>query len=142
MQSWGTFRLAICEFWMNRTWLDKQKVLAHEARYRQEGYTTETPVSYVIRKLKLLQLVYDYTDSQLIVEIMSTAPRYWMLVVKPDICLNIKDFLNGVKYNEEALMEKDADTDLEDSDVATRLKEIETEFDALQKEFGDFSLEN
>ena len=74
MHSWGTMRNKISEFFMNRTWMDKQKVRANKAAYHESGHSQETPVQYIIRKLKLLKLVYEYTDSQLIVEIMATAP--------------------------------------------------------------------
>ena len=95
MTSWGTIKNKICEFFMNRTWLDKQKVCANRATYREAGHTQESPVQYVIRKLKLLRLVYEYTDSQLIVEIMSTAPWYWNQVVDPQRCVDLDDFLGG-----------------------------------------------
>ena len=104
MHSWGTIRHKICEFFMNRMWMDKQKVRANKASYRESGYSQESPVQYVIRKLKLLRLVYEYTDSQLIVEIMSTAPRYWNQVLDPQRCIDLDDFMSGIKYHEEALV--------------------------------------
>ena len=97
MHSWGTLKHKICEFYMNRSWMDKQKVCANRASYHESGHPQETPVLYVIQKLKLLKLVYDYTDSQLIVEIMSTAPAYWNQVLDSQQCVDVDDFLNGVK---------------------------------------------
>ena len=89
---------------MNHMWMDKQKVRANKASYRESGYSQESPVQYVIRKLKLLRLVYEYTDSQLIVEIMSTAPCYWNQVLDPQRCIDLDDFMSGIKYHEEALV--------------------------------------
>ena len=115
MHSWGTLKHKIYEFYMNRSWMDKQKVRANRASYRESGYSQEAPVLYVIRKLKLLKLVYDYTDSQLIVEIMSTAPAYWNQVLDSQRCVDMDDFLNGIKYHEDALMStySTGDTSLE-----------------------------
>ena len=115
MHSWGTLKHKIYEFYMNRSWMDKQKVRTNRASYRESGYSQETPVLYVIRKLKLLKLVYDYTDSQLIVEIMSTAPAYWNQVLDSQRCVDMDDFLNGIKYHEDALMStySTGDTSLE-----------------------------
>ena len=109
---------------MNRVWMDKQKVLANKAAYREEGYSEEYPIQYVIRKLKLLRLVYDYTDSQLIVEVMSTAPQYWNQVLDTQRCVDLEDFMSGVKYNEEALVNLDSDGTIE-LDIDARLKKIE-----------------
>ena len=130
MHSWGTMQEKICEFFMNRSWLDRQKVRANKASYRETGHPQESPVQYVIRKLKLLQLVYDYTDSQLIVEIMSTAPRYWNQVLDPQHCLDLNDFMNGVKYNEEALTGSYSGVD---SSLDRRLKQLEQSMASLQK---------
>ena len=48
MHSWGTLKHKICEFYMNRSWMDKQKVRANRASYCKSGYSQETPVLYVI----------------------------------------------------------------------------------------------
>ena len=74
IHSWGTLRHRICEFFMNRMWMDKQKLQANKASYRDSSHPQESPIQYVIRKLKLLRLVYEYTDSQLIVEILNNNP--------------------------------------------------------------------
>ena len=130
MHSWGTLCQKICEFWMSRSWLDKQKVRANKATYRESGYSQESPIQYVIRKLKLLQLVYEYSDSQLIIEIMSTAPRYWNQVMDPQRCVDLEDFLNGVKYNEDALASSYSGTDLS---LERRMKQIESTLQVLQR---------
>ena len=122
MHSWGTIRHKICEFFMNRMWMDKQKVRANKASYRESGYSQESPVQYVIRKLKLLRLVYEYTDSQLIVEIMSTAPRYWNQVLDPQRCIDLDDFMSGIKYHEEALVGTYSSMDL---NMERRLRQVE-----------------
>ena len=130
MHSWGTLLQKICEFWMSRSWLDKQKVRANKATYREAGHEQESPVQYVIRKLKLLQLVYEYSDSQLIIEIMATAPRYWNQVIDPQRCVDMEDFLNGVKYNEDALASSYSGVDLS---LEHRMKQMESTLQALQR---------
>lgn len=124
MYNWGTMQQKICEFWMSRHWLDRQKVHANKANYRELDFSKETPVQYVIRKLKLLQLVYDYTDSQFIIEIMATAPHYWNQIIDPQRCVDMEDFLNAVKYNEESLEELNSEETL-DPNLEKRIKELE-----------------
>lgn len=75
-QDWGTLRAAIGEYYMNRAFLDKQKARANRASYRDTGNGRENPSEYIIRKLELLQFVYNYTDRELINEIMEGAPSY------------------------------------------------------------------
>ena len=55
---------------MNRAFLDKQKARANCASYCDLGNGKETPSDYVIRKLELLQFMYNYTDRELINEII------------------------------------------------------------------------
>ena len=129
MHSWGTLRHKICEFFMNRVWMDKQKVLANKAAYREEGYSEEYPIQYVIRKLKLLRLVYDYTDSQLIVEVMSTAPQYWNQVLDTQRCVDLEDFMTGIKYHEEALVDMDDESVTLDEDMESRIRKLEELYD-------------
>ena len=136
MHSWGSLRHVICEFWMNRSWLDKQKTLANRAKYRENGHSHESPVNFVIRKLKLLQLVYDYSDSQLIIEIMAATPSYWQTILKTELCADIEDFLIGVKYNEDSLT--DLDSELHNvSDLDSRLKILEEDVAILEAEYSD-----
>ena len=62
---------------MNRAWLDRQKSLAINASFQQPGHANETASDYVNRKVGLLDLVYDYTDSELMIEVLKTAPESW-----------------------------------------------------------------
>ena len=41
------------------------------------GNVQELPSEYFIRKLELLQFIYNYTDNELINEIMEGAHLYW-----------------------------------------------------------------
>ena len=65
-QDWGTLKTAIADYWMNHSWLEDQKFRAHNVRYREAGHSCETPSKYVIRKMDLIRLVYDYIDSEII----------------------------------------------------------------------------
>lgn len=48
---------AIGEYYMNQTFLDKQKARANRASYRDVGNGRELPSEYVIHKSELLQFV-------------------------------------------------------------------------------------
>ena len=62
---------------MNCTFLDRQKAQDNKALYCDMGNVQELPSEYVIRKLELLQFIYNYTDNELINEIMEGAHLYW-----------------------------------------------------------------
>ena len=101
---WGTLRAAIGEYYMNRSFLDKQKARANKASYRDPGYGRELPSEYVIRKVELLQFVYNYTDNELINEVMESAPSYWIPIVTPHLYQTLEQFQLAVKFHEDALM--------------------------------------
>ena len=103
-QDWGTLKTAIADYWMNHSWLEDQKFRANNARYRETGYTRETPSEYVIRKMDLIRLVYDYTDSEIIRLIIKEAPDSWSSLLQPKFCKTIVQFQNAVKYHESTLL--------------------------------------
>lgn len=101
---WNTLRTAIGEYYMNRAFLDKQKAHANRASYRDAGNGRETPSEYVIRKLELLQFVYNYTDRELINEIMEGIPSYWTPIITPHLFQDLEQFQLSVKFHEDSLM--------------------------------------
>ena len=101
---WGTLRAAIGEYFMNRTFLDKQKARANKASYCDIGNGRELPSEYVIHKLELLQFIYNYTDNELINEIMEGAPSYWTPIVTPHLYQSLEQFQLAVKFHEDSLM--------------------------------------
>ena len=103
-EDWGTLRTAIGEYYMNRTFLDKQKARANKASYRDSGNSRETPSEFIIRKLELLQFVYNYTDRELINEIMDGVPSYWAPIVTLHLFQMLEQFQLSVKFHEDSLV--------------------------------------
>ena len=101
---WSTLRAAIGEYYMNRAFLDKQKARANRASYRDTGNGKETPSEYIIRKMELLQFIYNYTDRELINEIMEGAPSYWTPIVTPHLLQDLEQFQLSVKFHEDSLL--------------------------------------
>ncbi|TFK33910.1 hypothetical protein BDQ12DRAFT_765496 [Crucibulum laeve] len=106
-QNWDTLREAIGAYYMNRSFMDKQKSRANKAHYRERGHTNETPSEYYIRKNDLLEFVYDYMDVEMINEIMNGAPSYWASILTPHLHLTLRDFQLAIKYHEDNLMRLD-----------------------------------
>ncbi|KAJ3751999.1 hypothetical protein EV360DRAFT_89174 [Lentinula raphanica] len=101
---WTTLRDGINRYYMNRKWMDDQKISANKATYRNKGHYQETPSEYFIRKKELLMRVYDYTDTQLIQEVMEGAPTSWINIVTPHLYQDIDEFQEVIKFHENALM--------------------------------------
>ncbi len=78
---WGYLRDAIGSYFMNRAWLERQKSIANNARFRDATHSSETPSDYYIRKSQLLSLVHSLSDSELIMEIMNGAPTSWNTIL-------------------------------------------------------------
>ena len=103
-QDWGTLKAAIADYWMNHSCLEDQKFRANHARYREAGHTREMPSKYVIRKMDLIRLVYDYTDSKIIRLIVKEAPDSWSSLLQPQFCKMVVQFQNAIKYHESTLL--------------------------------------
>jgi len=103
-QNWGTLKTAIADYWMNHSWLEVQKFRANTTRYREAGYTHETPSEYVSRKMDLIRLVYDYTDSQIIRLITKEALDSWSSLLQLKFRKTVVQTQNAVKYHESTLL--------------------------------------
>jgi hypothetical protein len=77
MLDWPAMKAAIASYFMTPDWMNRQKSIAHRARYRDESHRKETPSQYVARKKDLLELVYFFNDGELIEEILNGAPTQW-----------------------------------------------------------------
>jgi hypothetical protein len=73
-ENWTTLTRAILEYWMNHHWLEKQKLRANRAGFREVGQQRESSSEYVICKMELLMLVYSYMDTETIQAIMMEVP--------------------------------------------------------------------
>ena len=51
-ENWTTHKKATSEYWMNHHCLEKQKLRANRARFREAGHQRESPSKYVIRKME------------------------------------------------------------------------------------------
>jgi hypothetical protein len=102
-RDWGTLKATIVDYWMNHSWLEEQKFCANNAQYRETGHVCETPSKYIIHKMDLIHLVYDYTDSEIIRLIMKEAPDSWSSLLQLKFCKTIVQFQNTVKYHESTL---------------------------------------
>jgi hypothetical protein len=57
-ENWTTLTKAISEYWTNHHWLEKRKLRANKARFREAGHQPESPSEYVICKMELLILTW------------------------------------------------------------------------------------
>ena len=91
-------------YWMNHSWLEEQKFQANNARYGEAGHTCETPSEYVIRKMDLICLIYNYTDSKIVWLIIKEAPDALSSLLQPNLCKLVVQFQNAGKYHESTLL--------------------------------------
>ncbi len=102
---WENIREVIGEFFMNRAWVEKNRKIALGMRYREAGYSRETPSQYFIRKRELLELVFDNSDSELITDIMAGAPLSWRTVLTPRLYHTTTDLQQAIRLHEDDLLE-------------------------------------
>ena len=104
-QNWDTLKDEIRTYWMNQAWIDRTQRRAIRASYRDSGHAHETPTEYFIRKYELLSLVYNFTPSQVMAEILLKAPRMWSTVLNPRSFNTLAQFQTAIKYHEELLID-------------------------------------
>ncbi|KAF9470756.1 hypothetical protein BDN70DRAFT_769941, partial [Pholiota conissans] len=102
--NWDQLRTAIGDYYMNRAYVDKQRARANKAAYREYSHNRETPSEYYIRKLELLEMVYNYNAAELINEIMSGAPSQWISILTPHLYETLEDFQIAIKFHEDTLI--------------------------------------
>ena len=107
-ENWTTLKKAISEYCMNHHWLEKQKLRANRARFREASHQRESPSEYVICKMELLTLVYSYMDTETIQAIMMEVPRTWASIINPQYQKMLREFQNAVKYHKESLEKLEA----------------------------------
>jgi hypothetical protein len=104
VQDWGMLKVTIADYWMNHSWLEGQKFRANNAHCQETGYTHKNPSEYVIRKMNLIHLVYNCTDSKIIRLIVKEAMDSWSSLLRPKFCKTVVQLQNAVKYHESTLL--------------------------------------
>ena len=122
-RDWGSFRLAVSTYFMNQQWLDKMKGRIYRMRYRQRGHESETPSDYFHRKLRLIQLVFDLTPSEIIMEIMNGAPQYWKVLIDTQRITTIRDLQDYIQFHQENLMRN---PETQTHELERRIKALES----------------
>ena len=95
---------AVGSYFMNRKWLDRMKAKASKAYYREPGHYRETPSEYFIRKNELLTTVNNLDDSEIIMEVMDTAPANWSTILTTQSYKDVVEFQAAIRYHEDSLM--------------------------------------
>lgn len=128
-QDWGTLRVAIKGYFMDRKWQLEQESQAHSARYRDRGHERETPTEYFIRKKRLLSWTSSGdSDAQMIAQIMKGTPPHWRSHLNTFFIRTVEDLGNQIKYHEDSLL----------GDPSTRMdmRNLESKLDTLLQRQG------
>ena len=103
-QDWTTLKQAIGAHFCTLNWYNNLKAKALKAHYRQPGYSSERPTDYFARKLELLQTVHDWTEYQLVNEILDNAPAYWRTVIQTTNIVTLKALSDALEHHEPILL--------------------------------------
>ncbi len=103
-RDWDSLRQGIADYYMNRKWWERQKERARVCTYQDQGYTTETPSEYYIRKSDLLNTAFDLSDSEIISRVMDGAPSAWNTVLTTQLYKTAVEFQASIRYHEEQLI--------------------------------------
>ncbi|KEP44964.1 hypothetical protein V565_338990, partial [Rhizoctonia solani 123E] len=114
---------------MNRTFMERNKADALHARFRDKNHPQELPEDYVIRKMEALTILSDWTDSELITEIMNSAPEHWTLYIDTSTVTTWDDFLDKVAWHEEKLLNSEISSS---SDIQRQLNEMKSMLKRLE----------
>jgi hypothetical protein len=126
-QNWDTLKDEIRTYWMNQAWIDRTQRKAIRASYRDAGHPNETPTEYFIRKYELLSLVYNFTPSQVMAEVLTKAPRLWSTVLNPRSFTNLAQFQTAIKYHEDLLIDFGRKFDPKGNKASSRSYKVDTQ---------------
>lgn len=108
-QDWDMLRQAIGNHFCTLNWYNNLEAEALEARYQQPGYSAERPTDYFIRKLELLQTVHNWTERQLVNEILDNAPAYWRTVIQTTNIITLQALSDALEQHEKDLLKNPED---------------------------------
>lgn len=101
--NWSTLKKKIQSYWMNQAWFTKMQSRALRMRYRETGNVHETPSEFFIRKREAIKLVYQFSDHQIMNEVLKSAPVIWGTVLQPVRIRHLSEFQSLLKYYENYL---------------------------------------
>ncbi|KAI0366784.1 hypothetical protein BV20DRAFT_911633, partial [Pilatotrama ljubarskyi] len=105
---WEDIRQEIGRYYMNRSWYEKARKQALAIRFRDTDNSRESPSQYFIRKKELLDLVFSYSESELISEIMAGAPLAWKTILAFKSYQTTAELQNAIKMHEDDLLQMDS----------------------------------
>ncbi|TCD62348.1 hypothetical protein EIP91_007046 [Steccherinum ochraceum] len=100
---WENLREFIGNYYMNPSWVSQTRRQATAIRYKDPDHRHETPSQYFFRKSEALQLVYDYSPTQLISEIRAGAPCSWDMFLRPHLCRTTQELQDAIQYHKQHL---------------------------------------
>ncbi|KAB5588058.1 Transposon Tf2-1 polyprotein [Ceratobasidium theobromae] len=103
-QDWPSLRQVITIHFMNHAYLEQNKCEALEMKYRDSSHRNETPEDYVICKMEALTLFNDWTDPELIFQIMNDAPSSWRAYIDTEDIRLWEEFLDKIYWHQQDLM--------------------------------------
>jgi hypothetical protein len=121
-RNWDTLKQAIGNHFCTMNWYNRLKTKALEARFRQPGYSSERPTDYYYRKLELLQTVHDWTEPQLVSEILDNAPDYWRTIIQTTNIQTLQQLSAALEHHEHTLI-KNPEANLDR--IYDRLRDLE-----------------
>ncbi|KAG8720113.1 hypothetical protein FRC11_003235, partial [Ceratobasidium sp. 423] len=136
---WPSLRRAITIHFMNRTFMECNKSDALYTKFRDRYHPQESPEDYVIRKMEALTILSDWTDSELITEIMNSAPDHWALYIDTSVVNTWDDFLDKVAWHEDKLLQYNGNAS---SDIQQQLDELKTMLSNLETDENSGSEED
>ncbi|KDN39302.1 hypothetical protein RSAG8_08937, partial [Rhizoctonia solani AG-8 WAC10335] len=101
--------------------MECNKADALHVQFRDNSHPQESPEDYVIRKMEALTISSDWTDSELIAEIMNSAPDHWSLYIDISAVNTWDEFLDKIAWHEETLLQSN---EYASSDLQQQLDEM------------------
>ncbi|CDO78030.1 hypothetical protein BN946_scf184648.g2 [Trametes cinnabarina] len=105
---WEEIRQEIGRYYMNWSWYEKARRQALAIKFRDSDNTRESPSQYFIRKRELLELVFSYTESELITEIMAGAPLAWKTILAFKSYQTTSELQSAIKAHEDDLLQMES----------------------------------
>ncbi|KAG8688474.1 hypothetical protein FRC11_005400, partial [Ceratobasidium sp. 423] len=114
---------------MNRTFMEHNKSDALYTKFRDRYHLQESPEDYIICKMKALTILSNWTDLELIAEIMNSVPDHWALYIDTSVVNTWDDFLDKVAWHEDKLLQYNRNAS---SEIQQQLDKLKTMLSNLE----------
>jgi hypothetical protein len=105
-QSWDILYGIIRDSFLTDSWLTDMQLEVDSMVFRQEGFTEETPLAFLRRRQKYLNILNpsDLSSVTAVARIIRTIPVEWAMLINTETCPDVFGLISHVQKHDQLLL--------------------------------------